>query len=192
MNSKYILLIGVLLLAGVVVVAVMRKSPSLGAAPPSSKGFSSSTPSKENASKSVVEQINHLKDVVKKDSTSASVNFELAQLLQDAHRPSEATEYYARGLALDPSNTTSRIDYSLCLYEVGRIPEAMDQNHRVLRKHPSNPEALYNLGALYANTGRNDSARVYWGKLLNKHAGHELATKARENLKQLPAASPAM
>ena len=170
----------------------MRESPSLGAAPSSSKDFSSSTPSKENASKGVVEQINHLKDVVKKDSTNASMHFELARMLQDAHRPSEAMRYYARGLVLDPSNTATRIDYSLCLFEAGRIPEATDQNQRVLRKEPSNPQALYNLGALYANTGRNDSARVYWGKLLYKHAGHELATKARENLKQLPAASPAM
>jgi cytochrome c-type biogenesis protein CcmH/NrfG len=192
-SSKYIFLIGGLLLAAVVVVAVTRKSPSTGAtATAPEESFSSTAPSRENASKSVVEQINHLKDVVRKDSTNAAYYFELARLLQDAHRSSEAMGYYARGLVLDPSNITARIDYSLCLYEAGKVKEAFDQNRRVLRKEPSNPQALYNLGALYANSGRSDSARVYWGKLLTTHAGHELATKARENLRQLPGSPPAL
>lgn len=140
------------------------------------------TPTKENVSKVVTEKIEHLKSVVARNPDDARTAFELAKMLQDGHNMPEAVKYYEVGLKSDKHNIAARIDYSLCLYQTGKHREAMAQNRAVLRDDPANPQALYNLGAIYANRAQSDSARYYWSKLVTVHPNDELAEKARKNL----------
>ncbi len=151
-----------------------------------------SKPSKENASKVFKEDIEHLRNVVRDDSSNSSVIFELARMLQDSHNSGEAVRYYALGLRVDPKNDSARIDYSLCLYGLGRASEARKQCAVVLHNDPANPQALFNIGAIYANSGAWDSARAYWGKLIMKHPAHELALRAQADLKTLEGESTSL
>lgn len=144
-------------------------------------------PSKENVSKQVEQQIGHLKAVVSKNPKDARSALELARTLQDGHDLTGAQKYYQIALKADPKNLPARIDYSLCLYQSGREQEALGQNALVLRQDASNAQALYNLGAIYANRGRSDSARYYWKTLVAAHPDDELAKRAEGNLKQLVA-----
>jgi len=147
-------------------------------------------PSKENVSKRVREKIDHLRRVVEKNRDDSRALFELAQLLQDAHNLREASAYYARGLRVDGGNNAARIDYSLCLFEMGWPREALEQNLIVLKRDPTNAQACYNAGAIYANLGVPDSARIYWSRIISSHPDDELAKSARENMKKLPGGSP--
>jgi len=149
-------------------------------------------PSKENANLALKEKIDHLRHVVEIDTGNSAIAFEVARLLQDSHNSRDAVQYYARGLMSDPKNSSARIDYSLCLYEVGRGAEALRQCMLVLQSDSTHAEALFNLGAIYANEGNRDSAQAYWTKLAAKHPTHRLATKARENLRMLAGKSTSL
>ena len=149
-------------------------------------------PSKENASKVLKDKIDHLRHVVEKDSTNSAIAFEVARLLQDSHNSQAAARYYALGLKSDTANNGGRIDYALCLYDLGMSGEALLQCRLVLRNDPGNAEALFNIGAIYGNGGVRDSAEAYWAKLISKHPKNELALRARENLKTLDGKLPSL
>jgi tetratricopeptide (TPR) repeat protein len=142
-------------------------------------------PSKENASEGVRNAIDHLKKVVEDDPDNANALFELARLLQDAHQPLDAIRNYETGLRLRPENTGARVDYSLCLFESGRVDEALTQNRIVLSYDRTNTKALYNIGAVYANRGVRDSAEAYWNRLIVLAPEDDLAGQARANITKL-------
>jgi len=141
--------------------------------------------SKENVNTSVRETIEHLRRVVEDHPDDSQKMFELAQFLQDAHNVQEASEYYKQGLAVDSSNDAARVDYSLCLFEMGRTKESLEQNMIVLHQDPKNAKACYNVGGIYANMGMRDSAEKYWSRVITDHPEGELAAKARGNTKKL-------
>jgi tetratricopeptide (TPR) repeat protein len=149
-------------------------------------------PSKDNVNRALKEKIDHLRQVIENDTGNSAIAFEVARLLQDSHNPRDAVQYYARGLMSDSKNSDARIDYSLCLYEVGREAEALRQCMIVLQSDSTHAEALFNLGAIYANEAIRDSAKAYWTKLVAKHPTHRLATKARENLRMLAGKSTSL
>lgn len=184
MPKKLLILLVVTAAAGFAIVALERgldrSQTREGTSLPDEK-----TPTKENVSKVVREKIEHLKSVVARNPDDARSAFELAKMFQDGHNVPEAITYYEIGLKTDKHNAAARIDYSLCLYQSGRHQEAMAQNHAVLNDDPANPQALYNLGAIYANRAQGDSARLYWSRLIARHPKDELAEKARQNLKLL-------
>jgi len=192
MSTRIVLGIGLLLVAALVVVALQR-TPGVKPIPTASQSPVSPvspTPSKENVGKQVQERIDHLKEVVAKKPSDARSSIELARTLQDGHDLEGALRYYALGLKADPGNLEARVDYSLCLYQSGKEQEAFAQNALVLRQDASNAHALYNLGAIYANRGMNDSAAYYWRSLISSHPHDDLAQKAAQNLKQLAGKKP--
>jgi len=136
-------------------------------------------------SQSVKEKITHLRHIVDKDPRNSRAAFELAQLLQDSHDNREAAKFYARGLESDSLNNAARVDYALCLYEIGNMSDALEQSRIVLRNNPVHAEALFNVGAIFANSANRDSAEIYWSKLISNHPGHELADRAKDNLRLL-------
>lgn len=150
-------------------------------------GFGSpkSEPSKENVSRMLKDEIDHLRALVGKDPKNTRAAFQLAQLLQDSHDSQAASVYYALGLKAAPKDNAARIDYSLCLYQLGKKTEAREQCRVVLHCDPANPPALFNLGAIFANEGVVDSARAYWSKLISRHPHDALAAKAQVHIKQL-------
>jgi cytochrome c-type biogenesis protein CcmH/NrfG len=195
MSTKIILGIGILLVAGLVVV-VLQKTQEIKPLPMTeSKSPVNPTapePSKENVSKQVHERIDHLKDVVTRKPSDARSAIELARTLQDGHDLEGALKYYELGLKADPRNIEARIDYSLCLYQAGKDQDAFVQNQKVLQQDASNAQALYNLGAIHANRGMSDSATYYWRSLIASHPNDNLAQKAKQNLKQLDGMKPTL
>ena len=192
MSTRIVLGVGLLLVAALVVV-VMQQTPSGKPTPTISQSPvnpTSPAPSKDNVGKQVQERIDHLKDVVAKKPSDARSSIELARTLHDGHDLEGALKYYALGLKADPGNLEARVDYSLCLYQAGKEQEAFAQNALVLRQDVSNVQALYNLGAIYANRGMNDSAAYYWRSLISSHPKDDLAQKASQNLKQIAGKKP--
>jgi tetratricopeptide (TPR) repeat protein len=187
--------VGFILISGLAIIAGFGEQPMNAPSRPADVPAGSPVapaPSKENVSKSVQERITHLKEVVAKNPADATTAFELARTLQDGHDVAGAIAYFEKGLKAAPRDLAARVDYSLCLYQTGRFNEAFDQNRLVLRVDAQNAQALYNLGALHANTGRNDSAAYYWTRLVKAHPQDELARAARQNLTKLDGSPQAM
>jgi len=186
MNGKIKPVIAILVLGAVVAVAailLLRDVPSKSAV--ENVATRAPVPSSENVSQSIRDQVTHLRLVVEKDPGNSKALFDLARLLQDSHNAREAAMYYERGLKIDNANSSARIDYALCLSELGKMSEAMAESRLVLRDSPGNPHALFNIGALHANNGANDSAVTYWETLIRLHPEDALAARAGDNLKSL-------
>ncbi len=202
MSPKHFIIIGMALL-GVLLIAVWMNKPIVReesethvdpahmASPKQPTQSKQETPSKQNVNSTVRQTLEHLHQLVKENPNDSKMVFELARVLQDAHNIAEAIQYYKRGLELDVTNTVARIDYSLCLFEVGRTNDALEQTKLVLKRDPKNAQACYNAGAIYANIGMGDSAKVYWSRLVAAHPEDSLATKAKENIKKLSAITAA-
>ncbi len=180
------------LVAAVTIAVLLRDKPKDSPATASeghgqlpSSPHESDQPSKENASQNVKDAITHLRKLVKDDPTNTDTMFELARLLQNSHNPTEALTYYKKGLRIKPDRVDARIDYSLCLFETGRGQDALEQNRIIIRHDPTNAKALYNIGAVHANTGLKDSAEFYWSRLISIHPDDDLAKQARANIGKL-------
>ncbi len=191
MKLKYVGVFGVVVLIVLGVFLLRRDNTQQSAVATGSPPSANSSPSKENVSKGVLTNIEQMKHTVEKAPSDAAGLFALARLLHDAHNGAEAADYYKRGLIADESNSNARIDYALCLSELGKATEALEQTRIVLKSEPDNPKACYNAGALFANIGSHDSAGWYWKKLIAAHPSDTLAVRAREYLGKISPASAA-
>jgi tetratricopeptide (TPR) repeat protein len=185
----YIILAAVLVAATVVAVLMRDPNGSVADQPvhsdPTGMSDEPGAPSKENANPGVKESIEHLRQVLGSRPEDVTALFELARLLQDSHNPEEALTYYERGLRLRPEDNDARIDYSLCLFTTGRINQSLAENRMVLNLESGNLKALYNIGAIHANTGNLDSAEQYWSRIVTLDPEDDLAEQARTNIKKL-------
>jgi precorrin-6B methylase 2 len=65
------------------------------------------------------------------------------------------------------------------------VREALEQNRKAAALQPRNLKALYNIGAVYANMGANDSAEVYWSRVISIDADDDMAKQAEANIRKL-------
>jgi regulator of sirC expression with transglutaminase-like and TPR domain len=64
---------------------------------------------------------------------------------------------------------------------------ALAATQEMLTNFPDHPSALYNLGAIYANTSRLDEARTTWQRVAAQSQDPSMKAKAEASLKQLDA-----
>lgn len=183
--------IGLVLIAGIAAAVLLREEPDRKSSDVQSSPHGvEAPPSRENVSQSVKETIMHLKGLIEKDPSDVGSMIRLAHMLHDGHNAREAATYYERAVRLEGGNDSLRVDYSLCLFGLGRVGEALEQNMVVHRRNPRNTQALYNLGAIHANGGGKDSAITYWSRLINTAPEDPLAEKARQSMRQLGVMTP--
>jgi len=109
----------------------------------------------------------------------------LARLKQDGHQIEEAVTLYRRYLDLHPAGRQAWLDLTRCYGELERWPEALVATQSLLRQYPDDPSALYNLGAIYANTGRSGEARTTWERVAGQDGHPTMKTMAQEALRRL-------
>ncbi len=68
----------------------------------------------------------------------------------------QGLRYYAKYLALNPSDLNARADYAALLFYNGQSDEAIREAQQVLATDPNNISALYNLGIFYWQSNRQD------------------------------------
>ncbi|OGI38270.1 MAG: hypothetical protein A2140_09770 [Candidatus Muproteobacteria bacterium RBG_16_62_13] len=72
-----------------------------------------------------------------------------------------AEKFYESFLASHPDSVTMRINYARHLIDLKHWDQARAQFERVVRSSPADPEAVYALGLLSMQTGRNADAEKY-------------------------------
>lgn len=111
-------------------------------------------------------KLEELTDQVRRQPWALDQLLELAQLLDDSHRPLEAAQQYERYLTARPHSRSVWLLLTNAYGTMGDWSQAADASHRLLRQFPDDPWAMYNLGAALANQGRYEDARGWWERVL--------------------------
>jgi tetratricopeptide (TPR) repeat protein len=111
-----------------------------------------------------------------------------------------ADKFYEDYLARYPDSSTVRINYARHLIDLKRWDKAREQFERVVKSSPADPEAVYALGLLSMQTGRNaeaekylkqavelrpdnHTARLYLGQLAENNKRYEEAARWYESVR---------
>jgi Flp pilus assembly protein TadD len=113
----------------------------------------------------------------------------LATLLQDAHQPQEAAQYWRRLLAISPDDRQAWLDLAHCAAETGDWPGSEQAMRSLLERHPDDLEAMYNLGAIRANAGDTAGARAWWRRVADQDEDPVLARQAEASLARIAGAA---
>lgn len=126
-----------------------------------------------------------LEEELKKKPGHAPILLRLAELAHDAGQPKQAADYLKQAVNADPKNVDARLELSRTLYETNDIDGALSETKRLLADHPNQIDALYNIGAIYANLGKTDLARQYWTQAVATDSNSESGRKSADALTKI-------
>ena len=115
--------------------------------------------------------------------------FRQAQIYREMGKLTEATKLLRQIVANEPKNWEARLELGRALYELGDVQGAMAETNFILKENPKNPDALYNLGAIYGNLNNETLAREYWNRTVASDPYSASADLARQSLNRLGAPS---
>ncbi|HEX3466346.1 MAG TPA: tetratricopeptide repeat protein [Candidatus Elarobacter sp.] len=134
----------------------------------------------------VMEELSALRARLARNPKDLAALVRLGDMEFDAQKFDKASDYYARALALDPTNPDVRTDYATALHQSGRDLDALKQLDTVLKARPNFPTALFNRGVVLQAIGRRTDAIADFKNYLSiVKPDDRRAADARAALKQL-------
>lgn len=109
----------------------------------------------------------------------------LARLEEEKGQFDEAAKHLTEIVDQDSGNLEARLELGKVLFQRGDVQGALKQTRAILEVQPRNPDALYNLGAIYGNLGNAAMAREYWGRLIALDPKSESGQRAQRMMPQL-------
>ena len=109
----------------------------------------------------------------------------LAKLEEGKGQFDEAAKHLKEIVGQESGNLEARLELGRVLFQRGDVQGALDQTQAILKVQPDNPDALYNMGAIYGNLGNATLAREYWGRLIALAPQSESGKRAQRMLPQL-------
>ena len=106
----------------------------------------------------VMEELAALRTRLARNPKDLAALVRLGDMEFDAQKFDKASDYYARALALDPTNPDVRTDYATALHQNGHDIEALKQLDTVLKERPAFATALFNRGIVLQAIGRRTDA----------------------------------
>jgi cytochrome c-type biogenesis protein CcmH/NrfG len=113
----------------------------------------------------------------------------MAQLEREKGALDDAAGHLREAVKGEPSNQDAHLELGRLLYERNDVTGALAETGKVLALNPNQVDALYNMGAIYANLGNPERARSYWSRAIAAGPAADSSRKAREGLKKLDAGS---
>lgn len=101
----------------------------------------------------------------------------------DFGRRENARDAYRIALYLRPSDPTLRDQLAQLEARQGNYKAAETHYQNLLRRHPDFTEGWFNLGVVYARSGKPERARKMWKRVLQQNPNHQ---RARKYLASLP------
>ena len=126
-----------------------------------------------------------LEEELKKKPDHAPILLRLAELARDAGQPKQAAEYLKKAVAADSKSLDARLELSRTLYEINDVEGALAETKRLLADRPNQVDALYNIGAIYANLGKADLARQYWTQAVAADPNSDSGRKSADALSKI-------
>lgn len=149
-------------------------------------------PSADNVDQSFMAQVHELEQYLQEHPADTTHLVRIARLYQDGHKPGKAIAYYKRYLDINSQSEQIWLDLASCYGATGDWKGAEEATQQLLDFSPDNVSALYNLGAILANTGRPQQAADQWHRVLKLDTDPEVTKLARQSLKRLTRPDAAM
>ncbi|NND70386.1 MAG: tetratricopeptide repeat protein [Rhodothermales bacterium] len=144
-----------------------------------------SEPSRDNIGHTYIVEEQRLKAAVAADPQDSVAVRLLANFYHDAHKQGEAVPLYERYLELNPVGRQQMMDLASCYGALEDLESALEVTKRVLANWPHDSQAMYNMGALYANQGDRETAATWWHTTLEQAADTSIQSLARQSLARL-------
>lgn len=96
-----------------------------------------------------------------------------------------AAQIYSRALDIDGSSSDVRTDYGACLHGMGMPERAIEEFKKVVEADPSHAIAHFNIGIVYSELQKSDSAIVYFQHYLNRDPDGRASDVAKRFLADL-------
>ncbi|MEQ1589718.1 MAG: tetratricopeptide repeat protein [Gallionella sp.] len=125
------------------------------------------------------------KERLNADSSDIDAALALGNYYYDEGNAAQAIVYYRIALDINPDLPGVRTDLGAMYWRNENLSQAEQAFRDVIAKDSSFGQAYINLGFLIQNAkGDLVGARAVWQKMLDLNPEHEMASKARELLKQ--------
>lgn len=132
----------------------------------------------------IMAEIEKLRQRVNSNPDDMTSTLRLANLLHDVHIFDQAVEYYRRYLEKNETDPDARVDMGICLFELGRVDEAIKEMEKALSYSPNHQLALYNLGIVNLASGNIERAKDYFKRCIDVNPSADVAQKAKRMLEQ--------
>jgi len=142
-------------------------------------------PSADNVDQSFMAQVHELEQYLQEHPADTTHLVRIARLYQDGHKPEKAIVYYKRYLDINGRSEQIWLDLASCYGATGDWKGAEEVTQKLLDFSPDNVSALYNMGAILANTGRQEQAAERWHRVLKLDTDPEVTKLARQSLQRL-------
>ena len=124
----------------------------------------SSSPTTGNPNAERVHELKSLEQELEKKPEHPPILFRMAQLSTEMGKTADAISYLQRLLKVDSGNIEARLELGRLLYENNDVQGSMQQTSKILEINSKQVDALYNLGAIYANLNQLEQARSFWNR----------------------------
>ena len=180
-RKKWILFTACVILTGLGSYAMLRVLPhpdTPAAAPASKQAAMGPAPDAEHELKELGVQL-------KKKPGHTPVLMRMAQIERDKGQLKEAAAHLREVVKNEPANAEAHLELGRNLYEDGDVNGGIAETEKVLKIDPMQVDALYNLGAIYANLGNSGQARSYWQRAVQAGPNADSGRRAREALAKI-------
>ena len=130
-------------------------------------------------------ELKALESELKKKPGHGPILMRMAEVSRTAGRRQEAIGYLSQWAAAEPKNAEARLELGRALFEAGDINGALAETKASLAIKPDDPDALYNLGAIYGNINNDAEARNYWKRAAEIAPDSASGKRARESMGKL-------
>lgn len=132
-----------------------------------------------------IHELKALEDELGKKPEHPPILFRMAQLSSELGKTADAISYLQRLVKADPTNNEGRLELGRLLYSNNDLQGAIEQTKKILDSDPKQVDALYNLGAIYANLNNPDAARGYWNRAVSSSPDSDSGKRAKDGLEKL-------
>lgn len=123
--------------------------------------------SKEAQAEELAHQIEHIKDILKKDSSNFDAWAALGNMYFDANMHEESIEHYKRALVLKPDDIHVLTDMATMLRGAGRPDTAVTVLNHVIQLDSTLTQAWFNLGVIQSFDLKNQKEALFaWKKFI--------------------------
>jgi tetratricopeptide (TPR) repeat protein len=127
-------------------------------------------------------EIKRLQGVARSNAENPAVWKRLGDKLREIGRDEEARQALSVALYRSPGDPDLRNELAMLTAELGNPQAALGHYRALLSQYPSNVEAWFNLGVVYARVGNERQAQRAWQEVLRRDPNHQ---RAREYLSQI-------
>jgi len=181
LHKKWIMMAASLASIGAVSVFLLKVTDRSGA-PAASKQAPVTADNPEHELKELAVQL-------QKKPGHMPVLLRMAQLEREKGALDDAAGHLREAIQSEPTSQDAHLELGRLLYERNDVTGAIAETEKVLALNANQVDALYNMGAIYANLGNRERARSYWSRAVATDPASDSGRKARDGLRKLSGGS---